>query len=346
MQDKLINQLKNLRRKTSLGIVHRQGDFFAFIGVGSHSRQNLFPCLHYLGIPVKYIYSRDAEVAGMAAQRFPGCQPCTNIETILTDDAVKAVFICTKPSLHFQYAMAALKAGKYVFLEKPPCFSMSELKQLDETGGTKCLIAFQKRYGIVNEYLKKSANALSYNYQYLTGSYPEGDALYELFSHAVDNIVFLFGSVSRINILSRTGGHNISYAINILHESGVIGNVELSTAYSWKSFTDKISINYPDKTATATYPGEIIIRKKKGGVFSIPAEKIFSRKPEYIELLNVNNGAPVLEQNPVYLHGYYNELREFIKLVSGSANANKSAALMLLETWRVLDYIKQKTTEV
>lgn len=333
----IISKLKSQRRKMSLNTIHRQGDFFAFIGVGNHSCQNLFPCLHYLGIPVKYIYSRDAEVAGLAAQRFPGCNPCTNIETILNDASVKAVFICTKSSLHFKYAMAALNAGKYVFLEKPPCFTVSELKQLDEAGGNKCLIAFQKRYGIINQYLKKSTNALSYNYQYLTGSYPEGNALYELFSHAVDNIVFLFGSVKKINILSRKEGNNSSYAINILHENGVIGNIELSTAYSWKNFTDKISINYTDKTIVATYPGEIVIKKKSGNVFSIPLEKVFKQKPEHVELLNANNGTPVMEHNPVYLHGYYNEIREFIKLVNGNANANKSSASMLQETWRVLD---------
>lgn len=341
MPDKLISQLKILHRKNSLATIHHQGDFYAFIGVGSHSRQNIFPCLHYLGIPVKYIYSRDAEVASLAAQRFPGCHRCTNIETILNDASVKAVFICTKPSLHFQYAIAALNANKYVFLEKPPCFTVSELKQLDETGGSKCLIAFQKRYGMVNQYLKKFTNALSYNYQYLTGSYPEGNALYELFSHAVDNIVFLFGNLKKINILSRIESHNISYAINTQHENAVIGNIELSTAYSWKNFTDKISINYTDKAAIATYPGEIIINRKRGNFFSIPAEKIFKQKPEHIDLLNVNNSTPVLENNPIYLHGYYNEIREFIKLVNGNANANKSSASMLEETWRVLSCFNQ-----
>lgn len=85
----------------------------------------------------------------------------------------------------------------------------------------------------------------------------------------------------------------------------------------------------------------LIINRKRGNIFSIPAEKIFKQKPEHIDLLNVNNSTPVLENNPIYLHGYYNEIREFIKLVNGNANANKSSASMLKETWRVLSCLNQ-----
>lgn len=34
---------------------------------------------------------------------------------------------------------------------------------------------------------------MSYNLKYLTGSYPEGDAMLDLFVHPLDYVTFLFG---------------------------------------------------------------------------------------------------------------------------------------------------------
>lgn len=51
---------------------------------------------------------------------------------LIADPAVDGVVICTPPSTHFEYAAAALAAGKPVLVEKPMTGSLSEAERLCE----------------------------------------------------------------------------------------------------------------------------------------------------------------------------------------------------------------------
>ena len=335
-----IRLVKNLRRRSALSTIHKEGDYFAFIGVGSHSMENLFPCIHYLGVPLKYIYSSDPAVARMAARRFPNCSAVSSIVDILSDNTIKGVFICTKAAKHFGYALAALQAGKYVFVEKPPCFTGEELKLLELAGNKRCMVGFQKRYCVINSYLKKFKAPASYNYRYLTGVYPGGNPVVELFSHAVDNVIFLFGNVDKIGVVARRDNGSIGYILNVMHANGVIGSLEVSTAYSWRSFVDRIVINYNDKTVSAGYPAELQIQKKSGVYFHLPAEKIFSGGTEAVQLLSAGNSTPVLIDNHVYLNGYFGEVQQFVTMVGRMEESSVSCPSALTETWRMIEVLQ------
>ncbi|WP_141066315.1 Gfo/Idh/MocA family protein, partial [Brucella melitensis] len=55
-----------------------------------------------------------------------------DIEQLLASDVMfDAVSICTPPQGRFNQAHAALKAGKHVMLEKPPCATISEVHALE-----------------------------------------------------------------------------------------------------------------------------------------------------------------------------------------------------------------------
>jgi len=67
--------------------------------------------------------SRNATIEGVA--NFP------SIEAMIDGCAdLEAVAICTPPQLHYEAAKLALKKGKHVLLEKPPCTSTLELAHL------------------------------------------------------------------------------------------------------------------------------------------------------------------------------------------------------------------------
>jgi D-galactose 1-dehydrogenase len=51
-------------------------------------------------------------------------------EALASDTPIDAVAICTPPQVRHGIAAAALKAGKHVLLEKPPCSTISELEDL------------------------------------------------------------------------------------------------------------------------------------------------------------------------------------------------------------------------
>lgn len=79
------------------------------------------------------------------------CDPDTVIEAqvrtvspqvVLMDPRIDAVFICTPNYLNKPLAIAALRAGKHVFCEKPPAFTAADVEEIRaiETQSEKCLM--------------------------------------------------------------------------------------------------------------------------------------------------------------------------------------------------------------
>ena len=86
---------------------------------------------------------RGAEVAAVAdldrtklesvQRRFPAVKVTTDFHELLGDPTIDAIAIATPVSTHFELGMAALKAGKHVWLEKPmTATSLQARKLVDE----------------------------------------------------------------------------------------------------------------------------------------------------------------------------------------------------------------------
>ena len=75
------------------------------------------------------------------AARHPRVKLTRNLQDLLGDSAVDAVAIATPVSTHFEIAMAALRAGKHVLVEKPLAGSSVEGQQLvDEAAAHKLVL--------------------------------------------------------------------------------------------------------------------------------------------------------------------------------------------------------------
>ena len=67
---------------------------------------------------------------------------------LLARDDLDAVIIATPIPLHFPQALAALQAGKHVYLEKPPCVTLEQLatlKAAQKRSGKICVVGFQQQ---------------------------------------------------------------------------------------------------------------------------------------------------------------------------------------------------------
>ena len=92
-----------------------------------------------------YLKNRDCEFIGLGSRRAESVQAkiaefhldnttvYPDLETLLSDDRVDIVSICTPNDLHAKEAMMAAKAGKQIFLEKPVAISAGELDKLVKT---------------------------------------------------------------------------------------------------------------------------------------------------------------------------------------------------------------------
>ncbi len=72
---------------------------------------------------------------------YPGLKTCNHSEELINDPAIDAVVIATPVSSHFELAMAALKAGKHVLVEKPLASTSDQARRLiDEAAARKLVL--------------------------------------------------------------------------------------------------------------------------------------------------------------------------------------------------------------
>ncbi|TAK12824.1 MAG: Gfo/Idh/MocA family oxidoreductase [Acidobacteria bacterium] len=70
-------------------------------------------------------------------------------DAIIADPSIDAVFICTPNYLNEPLTIAALRAGKHVFCEKPPAFSAKGVEAViaaEQTSGGKLMYGFNHRH--------------------------------------------------------------------------------------------------------------------------------------------------------------------------------------------------------
>src|SRR3979490_889057 len=65
------------------------------------------------------VMRRDAEKAKDYARRHQVPKWYSNADELITDPDVNAIYVATPPSSHEEYTLAAVKAGKPVYVEKP-----------------------------------------------------------------------------------------------------------------------------------------------------------------------------------------------------------------------------------
>jgi predicted dehydrogenase len=98
----------------------------AVVGLG-YWGPNLIRNLHEIPCAdVVAACDRDASALERIGRRYPAVRLTQEFGSVLDDDAIEAVLIATPVSTHFDLALAALDAGKHVFVEKPLAASSAE----------------------------------------------------------------------------------------------------------------------------------------------------------------------------------------------------------------------------
>lgn len=88
---------------------------------------------NYMELPsadVKWVCDRDTNKLAKAKVRYPSITVTENYLDLLADDDLDAVLVATPISTHYALGMAALDAGKHVFVEKPMTASVLEAQAL------------------------------------------------------------------------------------------------------------------------------------------------------------------------------------------------------------------------
>jgi predicted dehydrogenase len=109
---------------------------WGFIGAGYIARIALYPAL--LNSEVGEIYAVGSKDQERGESLSPTGLVYTDYEQLLADPKVEAIYISLPNSLHIEWSIKAMHAGKHVLCEKPAAMDVAELKEAiavaNETG--------------------------------------------------------------------------------------------------------------------------------------------------------------------------------------------------------------------
>ena len=341
MIQELVNRYKRMRTERYLRQTYQHQ--YAFVGMGQHSLANLYPVLHYLGVPLKYICVTSERKARLIERKFPGVQATTSLGEVLDDEAVKGVLVSASPSAHFSIASQVLRSGKSLFIEKPPCLTLEEIDTLNDLqrlhGAPVAMVGLQKRYAPAVRLLKqrlRKACLVNYDLHCLTGAYPEGDALLDLYIHPLDLVGFLFG---KPDVLACRQVAKDSYLLMLQHPH-IVGTLELSTSYTWAAAEETLTVCTRSGVYRLSQMEELTFTPAAVTAFGIPVEKLRARRETREMLCQRNNFIPIWTNNQIYTQGYFNEIETFVDAVEGRSHAVVTGMKTIRETYQLINEIQ------
>src|SRR5438132_3836576 len=102
----------------------------AVVGVGLHGQNHALVYADYARAELAIVCDANGSLAEQVAARF-GCRATDRVEYLLSSD-VAAVSVATPDFLHYEPALALLRAGKHVLLEKPMTTDIHQAEALVE----------------------------------------------------------------------------------------------------------------------------------------------------------------------------------------------------------------------
>jgi predicted dehydrogenase len=123
----------------------------AFIGAGNYATSMLLPHLARRdGVQLSTVVTTTALSAANAQRKFGFAEATTDLDAVLGDSSVDAVFVATRHSSHAALTERALRAGKTVFVEKPLALTGDELAgvlaAVEESGNDRLQVGFNRRF--------------------------------------------------------------------------------------------------------------------------------------------------------------------------------------------------------
>lgn len=94
------------------------------------------------------VMRRDAALAEDYAKRHAVPKWYSNAHNLINDPEINAIYIATPPKQHEEYAIAAMQAGKPVYVEKPMALDLSACKRMEQVSketGVKLVVAHYRR---------------------------------------------------------------------------------------------------------------------------------------------------------------------------------------------------------
>jgi predicted dehydrogenase/threonine dehydrogenase-like Zn-dependent dehydrogenase len=246
----------------------------ALVGAGNLARWVHLPNLTKIpGVHLRGVFSANGPRGKSYALRFGADYCCSEYDEVLKDPEVDVVVIVSRNAQHASQALAALRAGKHVFLEKPMALTADECRQLHDAvakTGKHLTVGFNRRFsptylGLKGQLARRRGPAvlnLRVNSPGISGDYwmadpSTGGAILGEACHFVDLACWLLDAEPvLVSALSLPTGRKEPIGENNLVASfrfadGSIANLTYCTVGSRTSGGERVEIFAPGMGATA-----------------------------------------------------------------------------------------------
>jgi predicted dehydrogenase len=151
------------------------------LGAGNFARNTMLPALRAIdGIEPIAIVSASGRAASDLGKRFGFAYATSDTERILKDKKVDAIAILTRHHLHAEQVLAALKAGKHVFCEKPLALNEKELSAIEKALAKKAApmltVGYNRRFAPLaiqlKEFMSETGEPFAAHYRINAGELP------------------------------------------------------------------------------------------------------------------------------------------------------------------------------
>ncbi|MEU1214611.1 Gfo/Idh/MocA family protein [Streptomyces sp. NPDC005791] len=136
----------------------------AIVGTGAIARGSHLPALTALaaGQPLEIVAAVDVDAASVEAFCTDAglAHPYTDLDRMLAEQRPDLVTLATPPRFHRDQTVAALRAGAWVWCEKPPCPSLRDFDAIEAAEGSGgdgpyAAIVFQHRFGSGSRHVRE-----------------------------------------------------------------------------------------------------------------------------------------------------------------------------------------------
>jgi predicted dehydrogenase len=103
---------------------------WGILGAANVARSHFLPAVRQVGSVAEAVASRDAGVARRFAAEHGIARALTGYQTLIDDPDIEAVYVALPNSLHAEWTIAALLAGKTVLCEKPLSGSLPDTRRV------------------------------------------------------------------------------------------------------------------------------------------------------------------------------------------------------------------------
>ncbi|MDD2244494.1 MAG: Gfo/Idh/MocA family oxidoreductase [Dysgonamonadaceae bacterium] len=289
---------------------------WGFIGCGAVAEKKSGPAFRKAnGSDVVAVMRRDSEKAKDFATRHKIGKWYNNAYKLINDPEVTAIYVATPPKFHTEYAIASMKAGKPVYIEKPMAASYKDclkINKVSEITGVPCFVAYYRRtlpYFLRVKQLIEDGELGEITSVQIRFAIPPLVAdlnrdnlpwrlnkkiagagyFYDLASHQLDLLDFIFGPIEKVKGYSTNiaGLYDVEDTVSgvFKFQSGVLGSGSWTFVTTKKASIDVIDfIGTKGKLSCSTFKRKSIILETSEGV-----QKFNEKRPENIQFNLIQN---------------------------------------------------------